>query len=80
MIVGYKYKVGDKVVIKSKQRLQEACDNNESVGLSQSLLKYAGRTTHITHMNGRYVNLDLPCMPGWYWDPDWIIPLRQRTE
>lgn len=80
MIVGYKYKVGDKVVIKSKQRLQEACDKNESVGLSQSLLKYAGRTTRITHTNGRYVNLDLPCMPGWYWDPDWIIPLRQRTE
>lgn len=80
MIVGYKYKVGDKVVIKSKQRLQEACDKNESVGLSRSLLKYAGRITRITHMSGVYVNLDLPCMPGWYWDPDWIIPFRQRME
>lgn len=80
MIVGYKYKVGDKVIIKSKQRLQEACDNNESVGLSQSLLKYAGRTTHITHMSGVYVNLDLPCLPGWYWDPDWIVPYAQRSE
>ena len=82
MIVGYKYKVGDKVVIKSKKRLQEAYDKNESVGLSQSLLKYAGCTTHITqsHMNGRYVKLDLPCMPGWYWDPDWIIPYKQRSE
>ena len=80
MIVKYKYKVGDKVVIKSKQRLQEACDKNESVGLSRSLLKYAGHTAYITHMSGVYVNLNLPCLPGWYWDPDWIVPFRQRTE
>lgn len=76
----YKYKVGDKVVIKSKQRLQEACDKNESVGLNQSLLKYAGCITHITHVHGKYVNLNLPCLPGWYWDPDWIIPYAQRSE
>lgn len=76
----YKYKVGDKVVIKSKRRLQRAYDNNESVGLSSALLKYAGRTTHITYINGRYVNLDLPELPGWYWDPDWIVPHTQRSE
>lgn len=78
--MGYKYKVGDKVVIKSKQRLQEAYDKNESVGLHDALLKYAGRTARITHMSNEYVNLDLPCLPGWYWDPDWIVPFRQRTE
>lgn len=80
MIVEYKYKVGDKVVIKSKRRLQRAYDNNESVGLSSALLKYAGCTTHITHINGRYVKLDLSELPGWYWDPDWIVPHTQRSE
>ena len=80
MIVGYKYKVGDKVVIKSKQRLQEACDKNESVGLSRALLKYAGHTTHVTNVHGGYVNLDLPELPGWYWGPNWIVPYTQRSE
>lgn len=78
--MGYKYKVGDKVVIKSKQRLQRAYDRNESVGFHPALLKYAGRITRITHMSGVYVNLDLPELPGWYWDPDWIIPYAQRSE
>lgn len=78
--MGYEYKVGDKVIIKSKQRLQEAYNKNESVGLSQSLLKYAGRITYITHVHDKYVNLNLPCLPGWYWDPDWVIPYKQRSE
>lgn len=80
MIVEYKYKVGDKVVIKSKRRLQRAYDRNESVGLHHALLKYAGRTTHVTNVHSGYVNLDLPELPGWYWDPDWVIPYKQRSE
>lgn len=80
MIVEHKYKVGDKVVIKSKRRLQRAYDRNESVGLRPALLKYAGRTTHVTYVHCGYVKLDLPELTEWYWDPDWIIPHTQRSE
>lgn len=74
------YNIGDKVRIKSKERLVYAYNHNESVGLSSKLIKYAGRTATITQVTQNCVRIDLPELPGWFWDKDWIVPLKQRTE
>lgn len=74
------YNIGDKVRIKSKERLVYACKHNEPVGLSDKLIKYAGWTATITQVTQNCVRIDLPELPGWFWDKDWIVQLKQRTE
>lgn len=39
-----------------------------------------GWVTTVTEITHTYIRLDLPELPGWYWDPDWVIPYKQRSE
>lgn len=74
------YNIEDKVRIKSKERLVYAYEHNESVGLYSKLIKYAGWTATIIQVAKNCVRIDLPELPWWFWDKDWIVPLKQRTE
>lgn len=76
----HNYQVGDRVRIKSEERLKQAYDRGESVGLSERLIKYGGWMATVTEITRDCIRLDLPELPGWYWDPDWVIPYKQRSE
>lgn len=76
----HKYQVGDRVLIKSEERLKLAGERNESVGLAERLIKYGGWVTNVTEITRTCIRLDLPELPGWYWDTDWVIPYKQRSE
>lgn len=76
----HKYQVGDRVLIKSEERLKLASERNESVGLAERLIKYGGWVANVTEITRTCIRLDLPELPEWYWDADWVIPYKQRSE
>lgn len=74
------YKVGERVRIKNRDRLETAYRKGEGAGLDKTLIDYAGMVVAVTGVYGtEYVTLSTPTLGDWWWSTRWIAP-TQRTE
>lgn len=74
------YKVGERVRIKNRDRLETAYRKGEYPWLNKTLIDYAGMIVMVTGTHGSgYVTLSTPTLGDWWWSIHWITP-TQRTE